>query len=133
MNQSNSEIMKNEQMSKKEVEKCVINYIKSANLLLENKDDWRIKKIVNMQDRMHGNTPLHHAVRSWPRSVVKLLLLLGADLSIKNDKEKSPLSMVEKKVICDLLDEHCMKSEGYDELQINNGLEGIENTDLLNA
>ena len=130
-NQSNSEIVKNEQMSKKEVEKCVINYIKSANLLLANKDDWRIKKIVNMQDKMHGNTPLHHAVRSWPRSVVKLLLLLGADLSIKNDDGKSPLRMVEKTVICDLLDEHCMKSEGYDELEMSNGFEGMENADHL--
>ena len=51
----------------------------------------QIRSIVNQPDH-RGNTPLHYAVSNWSEEIVKRLLNLGSNPSIKNKDQEIPLS-----------------------------------------
>lgn len=86
--------------------------MKSIKELLSNDYDERIKKILNRRNKS-GNTPLHFAVSNWPQKIVKDMLKLGADLSIENKEKQTPLAMIPKSTIGELLDGHCMESDEF--------------------
>ena len=101
--------------SKKELENCIIRYYRCAKVLFDEKNAKRIqnflRNIINKQDN-DGKTPLHYAVKYWPQDIVQHLLKWGADVSIKDKKLRIPLKKVPKSTLLDLLDNHCMKSDG---------------------
>ena len=102
-----------EQEQKKGLKKYIIRYMKCVKVLLADHKDQRIANLVNQQD-VEGNTPLHYAVTNWPRNIAMELLKFGADMCIRNKKDKMPIRHISKDDIEGLLDEHCMKSLGFD-------------------
>ena len=100
---------------KKEVKDCIIKYYRCAEALFFDKKSQPIenflRNIINKKDR-EDKTPLHYAVKYWPQSIVHHLLKWGADLSIKNENQKIPLKRVLKSTLLDVLNNHCMKSDG---------------------
>ena len=53
---------------------------------------------------------MHFASQEWPQNIVKSLLSLGADLSIRDNKKKYALENIPESTILEVLDFHCMKS-----------------------
>ena len=75
-----------------------------------------LRNIINKKDG-DDKTPLHYAVKYWPQNIVRKLLKWGADLSIKNKNQKIPLKKVSKSTLLDLLNSHCMKTDGINSLE----------------
>ena len=73
----------------------------------------QIRSIVNDKD-IDGNTPLHCAVLNWSEDVVKKLLSLGANASIKNDHNEIPLTRISRTAFEDFLNKQCIIVEGFD-------------------
>ena len=107
-----------------EIYDIAVNYLKCANVLLdldefekrtENPYDYprHIRAIVNLQD-IEGNTPLHYAVYNWPEEIVKKLLNLGANASVKNKNKEIPLSRMKKHTIRDFMNKQCIIVEDFD-------------------
>jgi len=67
--------------------------------------------IINRQDIL-GNTALHYAVQFWDQDTVTRLLLLGANIGIRNNLEEAPISHILPDTMEDFLNVHCLKSEG---------------------
>eukprot|EP00092_Neocalanus_flemingeri_P003648 GFUD01003915.1.p1 GENE.GFUD01003915.1~~GFUD01003915.1.p1 ORF type:complete len:987 (+),score=184.76 GFUD01003915.1:133-3093(+) len=67
--------------------------------------------IVNRQDIL-GNTALHYAVQFWDQETVTRLLLLGANIGIRNNLDEAPISHILPETMEDFLNVHCLKSEG---------------------
>lgn len=109
------QLHKEEGYIKNDIKKYVIKYMKSIKVLLADEYDERIRKIINKRDK-DGNAPLHYAVSNWPQKVVKDMLKLGADLSIENNSNQIPLTMLPKTTLSEFFDEHCMVSDGFDAL-----------------
>ena len=55
-----------------------------------------------------GNTALHLATQSWPESVVKSLLELGANIGIKNKLREVPIERISPETMEDFLNNVCM-------------------------
>ena len=91
-----------------------LRYFKSAKTLLDNQNSKYVKDsirgIINEQAN-DGRTPLHIAATDWPQSIIKSLLMYGADLSIQDNNGKCPLSKIPQSTIKDVLDNHCLKSK----------------------
>ena len=73
----------------------------------------QIRSIVNNQDN-DGNTPLQHAVSNWPEAVIKKLLSLGANASIKNIRGDIPLRLICKSAFEDFLNKQCIIVDDFD-------------------
>ena len=69
----------------------------------------QIRRIINIKDKYHGNTPLHYAVQNWPQGVVINLLSLGANMAVKNNNYERPLRRIQKETIEKFLNEKCMR------------------------
>ena len=67
--------------------------------------------MINLKDKM-GNTALHLATQSWPESVVKSLLELGANIGIKNKLREVPIERISPETMEDFLDNVCMETQG---------------------
>ena len=70
-----------------------------------------MSSIINRQDIL-GNTALHYAVQFWDQDTVTRLLLLGANIGIRNNLEEAPISHILPDTMEDFLNIHCLKSEG---------------------
>ena len=53
---------------------------------------------------------MHIASQEWPQTIVKSLLIFGADLSIRDNKKKYALKDIPESTILEVLDFHCMRS-----------------------
>ena len=73
----------------------------------------QIRSIINDKD-VDGNTPLHCAVLNWSEDVVKKLLALGANASIKNKQNEIALTRIGRAVFEDFLNKQCIIVEGFD-------------------
>ena len=73
----------------------------------------QIRSIINDKD-VDGNTPLHCAVLNWSEDVIKELLSLGANASIKNDLNEIPLTKISKSAFEEFLNKQCIIVEGFD-------------------
>ena len=67
-----------------------LNYMRCANILFDRLPKKVLLFLVNQQDTA-GNTPLHYAVNSWPKTTVQKLLELGANIAIKNVRGEMPM------------------------------------------
>jgi ankyrin repeat protein len=52
--------------------------------------------IIDAQDKLNENTALHHALLKKKKTIVDLLLYHGADISLYNKKDETPLFLIEK-------------------------------------
>lgn len=103
-------LAKGEFSDPKEKIKHLIHYMRCLNQLLNDEGGLHPQKLihlVNQQDD-EGNTPMHYAVKSWPRSTVEKLLAKGANIAIRNCKGKTPLSEIPCEVLEEYLDKHCV-------------------------
>ena len=107
-----------------EIYDIAVNYLKCANVLLDldefekrniNAYDFpgHIRSIVNLQDS-EGNTPLHYAVYNWPEEIVKKLLNLGANASIRNKNKEIALSRMKKSTLEDFMNKQCLIVDDFD-------------------
>ena len=78
-----------------------------------------LHEMINKQDR-EGNTPLHHAINSWPPKIIKKLLASGADISIENEEIEDAMSKIPPGLIKDYLDTDCVR------LQSGNKERGVD-------
>ena len=99
------------------------NYMKCIDVILSNEvdngkfddedfcdtTDKQIKRIVNMQDKPSGNTPLHYAVHNWPQDVITRLLRFGANVSVENYNGDIPLQNIPKETIEKFLNKFCLE------------------------
>ena len=81
------------------------------NVVLDKKNGLTEKllyELVNQQDRK-GNTPLHYAIKSWPPTIMKRLLELGADIGLENHNKEDSMSKISPKVLQNYLDTTCVE------------------------
>ena len=74
----------------------------------------QIQAIVNKKDK-EGNTPLHYAVLNWSEEVVEMLLVLGANASIRNKFDEIPLSRIRSSTFENFMNKECIKVDGFDQ------------------
>ena len=67
--------------------------------------------IINVQDDQ-GNTALHYATQFWDSATINKLLLLGANIGLKNNLGETPISNILPGTMEQFLNNHCIKSEG---------------------
>ena len=67
--------------------------------------------LINKQDSL-GNTALHYATQFWAQDTVTKLLLLGANIGLRNNLGEAPISNILPATMETFLNEHCVKSEG---------------------
>ena len=95
------------------LKKIIARYYKCANILFSENNSkefkCKLQYIINKQNN-DGCTPLHFASQEWPQNIVKSLLSLGADLSIRDNKKNYALKNIPESTILEVLDFHCMKS-----------------------
>ena len=96
------------------LQKGILHYYKCAKILLDENNSEYVQKcirnIINKQAN-NGRTPLHLAATDWPKSIIKSLLKFGADLSIRDEQNKIPLTQIPESLILEVLDNHCIKSK----------------------
>ena len=96
------------------LQKGILHYYKCAKILLDENNSEHVQKcirnIINKQANS-GRTPLHLAATDWPKNIIKSLLKFGADLSIRDEKNKIPLTQIPESLILEVLDNHCIKSK----------------------
>ena len=73
----------------------------------------QIRSIINNQDN-GGNVPLQYAASNWSEAVVKRLLSLGANASIKNKRGDMPLRLICKSAFEDFLNKQCVIVDDFD-------------------
>eukprot|EP00090_Calanus_glacialis_P040395 TRINITY_DN7041_c0_g1_i5.p1 TRINITY_DN7041_c0_g1~~TRINITY_DN7041_c0_g1_i5.p1 ORF type:complete len:976 (-),score=208.34 TRINITY_DN7041_c0_g1_i5:92-3019(-) len=87
-----------------------IDYESCLNIILDSKQT-NLAGIINKQDIL-GNTPLHYATQFWDQETVTKLLLLGANIGLRNYLGEAPISNILPDTMESFLDNHCLKSEG---------------------
>ena len=70
-----------------------------------------LASIINVQD-VEGNTALHYATQLWDEATVTRLLLLGANIGLRNARGETPISNILPATMERFLNQHCLKSEG---------------------
>ena len=83
-------------------------YIRSIDVLVNDTSDdhlRQLKRIVNRENKLPGKTALHLAVDSWPQTIIKSLLNLGADVSKTYKNLKPVLAQIPVETISDYLSE----------------------------
>ena len=105
-------IDKNEPTKKESIKDAIDlkmkDYIRSIDVLVNDTSDdhlRQLKRIVNRENKLPGKTALHLAVDSWPQTIVKSLLNLGADVSKTYKKLKPILTQIPVETISDYLSE----------------------------
>jgi len=89
---------------------AAVNYESCLHTILDsNQTDFA--SIINKQDIL-GNTPLHYATQFWGQETVTKLLLLGANIGLRNNLGEAPISNILPDTMESYLDNHCLKSEG---------------------
>jgi len=87
-----------------------IDYETCLNIILDSKQT-NLAGIINKQDIL-GNAPLHYATQFWDQETVTKLLLLGANIGLRNNLGEAPISNILPDTMESFLDNHCLKSEG---------------------
>jgi len=87
-----------------------VDYESCLNAILDSKET-NFAAIINKQDIL-GNTPLHYATQFWDQETVTKLLLLGANIGLRNNLGEAPISNILPDTMESFLDNHCLKSEG---------------------
>jgi len=87
-----------------------IDYESCLNIILDSKQT-NLAGIINKQDIL-GNAPLHYATQFWDQETVTKLLLLGANIGLRNNLGEAPISNILPDTMESFLDNHCLKSEG---------------------
>ena len=80
-------------------------------------------KIIDLQDKQDGNTPLHIACCKNNLNIVKLLIYYKANQKILNFKEQSPIECTNDQKIITFLKQSCIKEQknsDYFNEQLNN-------------
>ena len=85
------------------------NYEKCFEILLKQQNN--LTSIINIQD-IHGNTALHYATQFWDNDTVTKLLLLGANIGLRNNLGETPISNILPSTMENYLNQHCIKSQG---------------------
>ena len=96
-----------------QIQSRAADYRKCIAALVDNANDRHLEElrnVVNKQNVSTGKTPLHFAVNSWPQSVIKILLNLGADVSIPYKNFSPLLTKIPADTISEYFDEYCMDS-----------------------
>ena len=109
---------------KKEILDIADDYLKCANVLLD-MDEFEkrnamdhpfpkhIRNIVNQKD-IEGNIPLHYAASNWSEEIVKRLLSLGSNPSVKNKNKEIPLWRIQRSTLEDFMNKKCIIVEDFD-------------------
>ena len=84
-------------------------YEKCFEILLKKQNN--LTSIINFQDT-HGNTALHYATQFWDNDTVTKLLLLGANIGLRNNLGETPISNILPSTMENYLNQHCIKSQG---------------------
>ena len=84
-------------------------YEKCFEILLKKQNN--LTSIINIQDS-HGNTALHYATQFWDNDTVTKLLLLGANIGLRNNLGETPISNILPSTMESYLNQHCIKSQG---------------------
>ena len=79
---------------------------------------------INLQDQL-GNTALHYATCSWPKSVVTRLLELGASPTTQNDHGESPLQSMQSEYFESFLDDFCIEADKFDDSDVDDDTDDI--------
>ena len=66
---------------------------------------------INSQDSL-GNTALHYAVQLWDQDTVTKLLLLGANIGLRNRQGEAAISHILPDTLERYLDTHCLQAKG---------------------
>ena len=74
----------------------------------------QIESIVNGKDK-YDNTPLHYAVLNWSEQFVEMLLVLGANASIKNKYNDIPLTRIRKETLENFMNKECIIVKDFDQ------------------
>merc|ERR1719300_1300396 len=98
----------NLELSKSKLGSC--NYEKCLELIM-NTSQMKLSTIINCQD-LTGNTALHYATQNWGGDTVTQLLLLGANIGLRNNLGETPISNILPSIMENYLNNHCIKSEG---------------------
>ena len=98
----------NLELSKSKLGSC--NYEKCLELIM-NTSQMKLSTIINCQD-LTGNTALHYATQHWGGETVTQLLLLGANIGLRNNLGETPISNILPSTMENYLNNHCIKSEG---------------------
>ena len=108
---------------KKQILDIADDYLKCANVLLD-MDEFEkrnamdhpfpkhIRTIVNQKD-IEGNTPLHYAASNWSEEIVKRLLSLGSNPSVKNKNKEIPLWRIQRSTLEDFMNKKCIIVEDF--------------------
>ena len=72
----------------------------------------QIDSIINYQEDLEGNTALHYATMQADQDIIKLFLRRGANMGVKNFREKTPVQNILPDTLKEFLDDECIKSEG---------------------
>ena len=99
--------LNNLELSKQKFENT--NYEKCFDILLKQQNN--LTSIINMQD-IHGNTALHYATQFWDNDTVTKLLLIGANIGLRNSLGETPISNILPATMENFLNQHCIKSQG---------------------
>ena len=70
-----------------------------------------LSSVINKQDSL-GNTALHYATQFWDQETVTKLLLLGANIGLRNNLGEAPIYNILPSTMESFLNDHCIKSEG---------------------
>jgi len=87
-----------------------MDYKSCLNIILDSKQT-NLAAIINKQDIL-GNAPLHYATQFWDQETVTKLLLLGANIGLRNNLGEAPITNILPDTMESFLDNHCLKSEG---------------------
>ena len=78
-------------------------------ILNSNMISW--SSVINKQDSL-GNTALHYATQFWDQDTVTKLLLLGANIGLRNNLGEAPIYNILPSTMETFLNDHCIKSQG---------------------
>ncbi len=72
----------------------------------------QISSIINYQEKLDGNTALHYSTMQADQEVIKQLLGRGANMGVKNWRDKAAVQAILPDTIREFLDEDCIAGDG---------------------
>ena len=90
-------------------------YEKCLEILLDGegsrKFEGQISRILNYQEKLEGNTALHFATMQADQEIIKILLKRGANMGVKNFRDKTPVESILPETLQEFFDD-CIQEEG---------------------
>ncbi len=72
----------------------------------------QITRIINYRECLDGDTALHYATSQADQDIVMLLLRRGANMGVKNFREKTPVQAILPETLEQFLTEDCVRGDG---------------------